>query len=208
VSRQPTLVDIRKIIAGLLVAAVTMALVIQFMRMIEPAAAREVQAACRGLRASPTNSMIGALPAAAPDFALKNHLGETVRLSDFRGKKVLINFWASWCGVCETEKPSLMAMTRTLAGDDFVVLTVAGDSEWEPIKAKLPNGAPFQVLLDPPPPDQNLGPTARAYGIKAVPESFLVDEHGNVTHYFINKRDWDSDVAQTCLRAVLDDVEI
>lgn len=207
-SRQPTLVDIRKVIAGLVVGAVTIALVFQFMRMVEPAAAREVRAACNGLRTAPTNSALGRLPAAAPDFALKNHAGETVRLSDFRGRKVMVNFWASWCNVCEAEKPTLMAMTRELAGDDFVVLSIASDAEWGPIRAKLPGGAPFQVLLDPPAPDQNLGPTAQAWGIKAVPESFLIDEAGIITHYFINKRDWDSDVAQTCLRAVIDDVEI
>lgn len=207
-SRHPTLIDIRKVIAAFVVGAVTIVLVFQFMRMVKPAVAREAQAACRGLRSNPVNEAIGTLPAAAPDFALQDHTGKTVELAQFRGKKVLINFWASWCGVCAAEKPSLMAMTRELAGDDFVVLTIASDSEWEAIKQRLPDGAPFQVLLDPPPPDQNMGLTAKAWGVKAMPESFLVDEHGNITHYFINKRNWDSDVAQTCLRAVIDGVEI
>jgi hypothetical protein len=60
-------------------------------------------------------------------------------------------------------------------------------------------------MLDPPPRNENLGAVAQAWGLTAVPESFLVDRNGIVRHYFINKRDWSSDVAETCVQALLDE---
>src|SRR5262249_35668562 len=70
----------------------------------------------------------------------------------------------------------------------------------------LPNGLPFQVYLDPPATeDTNIGAIAASWGIKAVPESALIDRKGNIRAYFVNKRDWKSPVAQTCLRSVIDE---
>jgi hypothetical protein len=68
----------------------------------------------------------------------------------------------------------------------------------------LPRGTPFKVLLDPPPGDENIGKITASWGIKAVPESALIDRQGNIRAYFVNKRDWHSNVAQTCLRSVID----
>jgi len=61
------------------------------------------------------------------------------------------------------------------------------------------------VLLDKPKGDDNIGAIAAAWGIKAVPESALIDKQGNIRHYFVNKRDWETPVAQTCLRSVIDE---
>jgi len=68
----------------------------------------------------------------------------------------------------------------------------------------LPTGTPFKVLLDPPQGDENIGQITASWGIKAVPESALIDRKGNIRAYFVNKRDWSSTVAQTCLRSVID----
>jgi len=170
-------------------------------------------------------------PVPAPDFAAKDVTGKVVKLSDFRGKVVLLNFWASWCGVCKTEKPKLNTMASEMASDDFVVIALASDHAWadaltavlealvpqavpegkptmEKVSAAfrqaLPNGTPFKVLLDPPPGDENIGKITASWGIKAVPESALIDRRGNIRAYFVNKRDWESPVAQTCLRSVID----
>ena len=69
----------------------------------------------------------------------------------------------------------------------------------------VPQGTSFQVLLDPPDGDNNIGKIAASWGIKAVPESALIDRQGNIRHYFGNKRDWNTPVAETCLRSVIDE---
>src|SRR5207245_2504159 len=94
-----------------------------FMWMVPSAATREVHAACAGLKSKSPNASSQderarglaqvlcrpnqpcQYPLLAPDFTAIDLNGKPVHLSDFRGKVVLLNFWASWCGVCETEKP-------------------------------------------------------------------------------------------------------
>ena len=70
------------------------------------------------------------VPLQAPDFVALDNNHKQVKLSDFRGKVVLLNFWASWCNVCKLEKPSLAAMAESMGGSDFVVLTLASDRSW------------------------------------------------------------------------------
>ena len=176
-------------------------------------------------------------PLPAPEFTAVDFQGKPVHLSDFRGKVVLLNFWASWCGVCEEEKPHLAQMSSDLAGDRFVVVALASDKSWSevllaimkalapdaqlpsappgqevPLKsalaaydATLPSGLPFQVLLDPPHGDDNIGPITASWGIHAVPDSALIDREGNIRAYFYNKREWDAPVAETCIRSLIDD---
>lgn len=207
------MVDARKLAAGGGALLVGLGVAGLFVWMTPRAAARETRAACDGLRAATSNPALGSIPVEAPDFIAQGHDGKPVKLSDYRGKVVLLNFWASWCNVCKAEKGSLSAMTRELAQDDFAVVTLASDHAWDAVKKTLPDGAPFQVLLDPPrdqgrpgpEDDDNLGAIAQAWGIKAVPESFVIDKRGNVRMYMINKRDWDSSVAETCLQALIDE---
>ena len=200
------LVDVRKVLAitgALLVMAGLAAMIVW---MTPRAAAREVKASCDSLRASPTNPALGALPRPAPDFELQTHDGKVIRLSDYRGKVVVVNFWASWCNVCKSEKPSLRNMTEEMAGENLVVLSVASDRSWDDVKKALPKGAPFRVLLDPPASDEsNIGKLATAWGIKAVPESFVIDKRGRIRLYLANKRDWDAPVTETCLQALVDE---
>ncbi len=215
---------------------VAVAVIVLFVWMVPPAAAREVQAACAGLRPTVVNPALGQLPVAAPDFTVVGHDGKQAKLSDYRGRVVLLNFWASWCGVCKAEKPALAAMAADMSSNDFVVLTLASDKNFgdamaavlgslapsapplprdasdrvpmnaikEAFDRSLPGGPPFNVLLDPPRGDDTIGPITQAWGIHAVPESALIDRKGNIRAYFVNKRDWQSPVAQTCLRAVID----
>ena len=218
-----------------------------FLWMITPAAEREVRAACTGLNSAPPNAVLCpvgqescSFPIAAPDFTVLGNDGKPVKLSSFRGKVVLLNFWASWCGVCKMEKPKIQEMANSMANDEFAVVTVASDRDWSKVllaivKAlapnvplqgadgkplgdeptlqdalalygrALPNGVPFSVYLDPPDGDGNIGAVAAAWGIKAVPESFLIDRAGNIRAYFVNKRDWTSGISETCIQSVIDE---
>lgn len=174
-----------------------------FFVLLGSAQAREVEAACKGLRPSaksPTFSQ--QFPAAAKEFSAQNWDGEMVSLADYRGKVVLVNFWASWCKTCAAEKPSLNQLQRELADDGVVVLALASDKDWTQVKSKLSGGSPLTVLLDPPQGDDNFGPVAKAYGITAVPETFVVDKEGRIQYYIVNKRDWTSGIAQTCIEAL------
>lgn len=124
-----------------------------FLWMVPPAAAREAVSACRGLNGmAPLDRQVTndgrvieplhgstrlcpggkpcQLPVAAPDFVATDITGKQVRLSDYRGRVVLLNFWASWCAVCKSEKPALTEMARELGGRDYVVLTVVSDHNW------------------------------------------------------------------------------
>jgi thiol-disulfide isomerase/thioredoxin len=235
-SPKGVVVDPRVLIAGGAVALVGLILLSFFLWMVPNAAAREAKAACAGMRATGPalcNGQPCQLPMPAPDFAALDNNGNPVRLSDFRGKVVLINFWASWCGVCKTEKPRLAHMAEELAGDDFKVIALASDRAWSDVllslveglapatklpdgdipldqalgiyKGALPDGVPFKVYLDPPNDGGNIGAIAKSWGIKAVPESALIDRKGNIRAYFVNKRDWESPVAETCLRSVIDE---
>ena len=239
-ARPGIVIQPRVLLVGGIVAALGVAVLALFLWMVPNAAAREAVAACRGLHGE--GAMNAALcpagqsctlPMPAPDFTAYDNNGKPVKLSDFRGKVVLLNFWASWCGVCKTEKPAIAEMAEAMAGDDFVVIALASDRSWadvlgavtealapnariakgpDPMKAALdayrqalPNGTAFKVFLDPPTGDDNIGQIAASWGIKAVPESALIDRKGNIRAYFVNKRDWTSDVAETCLRSVIDE---
>jgi peroxiredoxin len=191
-------------------------LAIQYVRLLQPAQAREIAAACNGLRPAADNPSFlcpteanprqrCAFPTAAKEFAVQDHTGKSVSLSHYRGKVALVNFWASWCDVCKSEKAGLDALQRKFSEQGLVVLALASDRDWQPVRDALPAGSPLNVLLDPPVGSDNLGAVAKSWGLTAVPESFLVDRNGIIRHYFINRRDWNSDVAHTCIRALLDE---
>lgn len=194
--------SVRKTVLLVAAASITALLGIEYLRLLKPAQAREVEAACRGLKPSTRNTALGSLPTRAPEFEAQDHTGKMVKLSDFRGKVVLLRFWGSWCETCKAEQPSLEDLATW--GDDLVVIAVASDEEWEPIRKKLPAGSNALVLLDPP--DEGaIGPIAEAYGVGAVPESFIIDRDGIARYYLVNRRDWRGTVARTCLRSVLDE---
>jgi len=235
-SPKGVVVDPRVLIAGGAVAVLGLIVLSLFLWMVPNAAAREAKAACAGMRATGPalcNGQPCSLPMAAPDFTALDNNGNPVKLSQFRGKAVLLNFWASWCGVCKTEKPRLAAMAEELQGDDFAVVALASDRAWSDVllsiveslspqtklpdgelpmnqvldiyKKAMPGGVPFKVFLDPPEGEGNIGKIASSWGIKAVPESALIDKNGVIRAYFVNKRDWESPVAETCLRSVIDE---
>ena len=109
----------------------------------------------------------------APDFSLINTQGERVKLSDFRGKPVLINFWATWCGPCLIEMPSIQDRFEKHQKEGLVVFAIDFDEPKEDVAffgEEL--GLTFDLLLDPGGEIQNL------YRILGYPTSFFVDPDG------------------------------
>lgn len=121
----------------------------------------------------------------APDFTLTDQYGETHTLSDYQGKTVFLNFWATWCGPCKMEMPDIQALYEDWdenAGD-LVVLGVAGpgigqEGSAEDIAAFLEaNGYTYPVVMD------DTGTLFYQYGISAYPTTFMIDPEGNVFGY-------------------------
>src|SRR5947209_1946778 len=112
----------------------------------------------------------------APNFALKDADGRTVRLSDYRGKVVLLDFWATWCGPCKIEIPWFIDMQRRNKDRGFEVLGVAMDDDgWESVKPFVSeHGVNYRIVLGD-------DATAQIYGgVEALPTSFLIDQAGNI----------------------------
>ena len=118
----------------------------------------------------------------APDFTLKDPSGKSVSLKQFRGKPVIVNFWATWCEPCKQEMPELEQLYREHQRDGLVVLGVSIDSPQDAklVPEFLKQGSPavgsytFPVVLD----DQQQ--VTRQYHLLGVPSSFFVDKDGVV----------------------------
>ena len=115
---------------------------------------------------------------AAPDFTLTDQYGNTHTLSEYKGKTVFLNFWATWCGPCKSEMPDVQAEN---AGD-LVVLGVANPgvqdvSQDEVEQFLTDHGYTFPVLMD------TTGQVFAYYGISAFPTTFMIDANGNVYGY-------------------------
>lgn len=155
-------------------------------------------AACEALQPSPMNAALGAIPVAAPDFALKDYAGREVRLSSLRGQVVLVNFWATWCGTCTVEMPSMERLAEKERGKPFRLLAVSVDDDWPTVRKFFAKGTPLEVLLD------SARAVPKQWGTEKFPESFLVDKDGTIRYYIVSNRDWSAPAVSACIDALLD----
>lgn len=129
----------------------------------------------------------------APDFTLKNLDGDDISLSSYRGKLVFLNFWATWCGPCREEMPSMQALYDDLNEDGFEIVAVnLQESQRTVSKFIDQNGYTFPVLLD------SNGKVGGTYGARSIPTSYLIDTKGNAVGFIVGSRSWtEPEVKQT-----------
>jgi peroxiredoxin len=127
------------------------------------------------LLARPANAVT--IQDAAPDFTLRSLAGDNLRLEEYRGQVVLINFWASWCGPCRQEMPLLDRLHQRYVDTGFAVLGVNVEGEEKPARAlidKIP--VSFPVLID----EGQL--VSALYRLEAMPSTVVVDRDGVVRY--------------------------
>ena len=123
----------------------------------------------------------------ADDFTLRTPEGGTFRLSEQRGKVVFINFWATWCPPCKEEMPAMERLFQRARKDGLVMLAVSVDADAKVVAPFLKEHRfTFTVGLDP---KMEL---ANAYGVRALPASFIVDREGHLAALAIGPRAWDN----------------
>ena len=109
----------------------------------------------------------------APDFELKDYLGNSFKLSDFKGKPVLINFWATWCPPCRAEMPEIEAAYHKYQKDGLVVLGINNRESDSTVKKYVEDGG-FHWPM----PMDYEGSVIGIYGVAAYPTSFFIDKQG------------------------------
>jgi cytochrome c biogenesis protein CcmG/thiol:disulfide interchange protein DsbE len=131
----------------------------------------------------------------APAFTLHDG-SQTVSLGQYRGKVVLVNFWASWCAPCVDELPSLLALHRRLP--QLAILGVSIDSDPQAYRNFLTaNGIDFPTIRDP---SEN---TMHSYGTVQIPESYVIDRAGHIVRKYISAQDWTSPEIVSALSSIL-----
>jgi len=135
----------------------------------------------------------------APNFQLRDLEGRLVTLSDLRGKVVLLNFWATWCGPCRVEMPAMEELYRTFSRKDLEILAVSTDAQGVSVTRPFQqeNHLTFPILHDA---DYRVGLT---YGARSLPMTFMVDRQGIVRHQIFGARDWGASEAQQLVQMLM-----
>lgn len=135
-----------------------------------------------------TSNAPAAAGASAPDFALKDISGKKVSLSGYRGKVVLLNFWATWCGSCKAEMPSLNNLYLELGSKGLAVLAVTIDTSEDTVRSFVADRKlAFTVLMD-----KEKEVYFDSYAVMGLPTTFLIDKKGNIVEKIIGEREWDA----------------
>ena len=121
------------------------------------------------------------------EIQLRDAYGNWIRLSDYRGKVVFLNFWASWCAACVVEMPAMEKLHRRLKDKDFVMVAINMQESDTQVKAFFEKlKLSFTALLD------SNGEVAAGFAVNALPTTFVLDKEGRIVGAAIGPREWDS----------------
>lgn len=122
------------------------------------------------------------------DFELESLGGGTRTLSSFKGKVVFLNFWATWCGPCRQEMPSMERLYQRLKGEGLEVVAVNLQEDGKSVQKFVDEyKLTFPILLD------KTGRVGSTYGARSIPTTYIVDRNGFVVAGTIGTREWDSE---------------
>jgi len=141
----------------------------------------------------------------APDFSLKDATGATVKLSEYRGKVVLLNFWATWCGPCQIEIPWFIDFQQQYKDSNFAILGVSLDDDgWKSVKPYVEKKKiNYRVMIGTEELSQLYG------GVDSLPTTFIIDREGRIASKhegLISKSDYLSEIVDL-LKTKSDDNE-
>ncbi|MCY4614693.1 MAG: TlpA disulfide reductase family protein [Nitrospira sp.] len=140
-----------------------------------------------------------AMGSPAPEFRLIDLQGNRQALPDYQGKVVLLNFWATWCGPCRVEMPSMEQVYQDLKDEDFAILAISSDPQGSIVTRPFvaSQGLTFPILHDS---DYRVSGN---YGVRTLPMSFLIDRNGTLSHRVFGARDWNSPEARELIHGLL-----
>ncbi|UCE51408.1 MAG: TlpA family protein disulfide reductase [Desulfobacterales bacterium] len=134
----------------------------------------------------------------AQNFILKDLNGSEVSLEDYRGKIILINFWATWCLPCRIEMPSMEKLYTRFKNDGFTILAIDMQEDADSVKAfKEKYKLNFPILLD------SDGSVGQYYGVISIPTTYLVDREGYIIAGALGARDWAAENAFMLINQLL-----
>ncbi len=135
------------------------------------------------------------------NFTLPDLSDRPRQLENFKGNVVLLNFFATWCGPCRKEMPTLEALYQTYKDRDFIVLGIAGDTQGTKTVAPFVQdyNLSFPILLDP------QGGISTQYRVPGVPTIYLLDRRGRVAGMTVGSADWNSDQARALIETLLEE---
>jgi len=123
----------------------------------------------------------------APDFALQDTNGKTHRLSDYRGRPVIINFWTTWCPPCREELPSMNRAWHLIEEEGIVMLAInMGEDEDTIFNFSADYPTDFPVLMD------QSGEVIEQWPVKGLPTTYVIAPDGTIAYRAIGSREWDA----------------
>lgn len=134
----------------------------------------------------------------APAFTLTGMDGKKASLKDYRGKVVLLNFWASWCAPCREEMPALEKLWSDYKDRDFVIIAIAADRRPEVARNLIDKLAiSFPALFD------TEGEVRKRYEVAALPTTYLIGKDGKISGRVIGAAQWDGDSSRKLIEKLL-----